>query len=193
MCLDTNYLQTAGLQWLIFKKSKTRKSAKRSFKKLSTLLSKQDMGNKTPEGAREQDSTWSQRVSVQEQPMMEGKKQRYIPGNSWIRRILIIRNILLSTNQAQCNIKTVGKGKLIAEESYESLKSKRQVVWHKDKHLKRLFPVMNHEKLFLWLEMLHFPYTPMHGAKYFKAAFYRKIKVWRGNQQTHKRRSLING
>lgn len=75
MCLDTNYLQTAGLQWLIFKKSKTRKSAKRSFKKLSTLLSKQDMGNKTPEGAREQDNTWSQRVSVQEQPMMEGEKQ----------------------------------------------------------------------------------------------------------------------
>lgn len=106
------------------KKKKERKSAKRSFKKLSTLLSKQEMGNKKPEGAREQDNSRSQSISVQEQLMMEGTKQRYIPGNSWIRRILIIEIIFLSTNQAQCNIKTVVKGKFTAEESYESLRSK---------------------------------------------------------------------
>lgn len=137
------------------------------------------MGNKKPEGAREQDNSWSQSISVQEQLMMEGTKQRYIRGNSWIRRILIIEIVFLSTNQAQCNIKIVGRGKFTAVESYESLRSKRQVVWHKDKYLKRLFPMMNYEKLFLWLEMLHFPLHLCMGQNISKVLFTKnKGEVW---------------
>lgn len=188
LCLDTNYLQTAGRQWLIFKKEKKnhKKVSQKTQYSLEVAGGKKTRRNKRRGQQLKPERFFSRRAC-------DGRHKTEIHPRQFLdQKNIGYQEDIPVHKSSSVQYRNRRKNKFTAEESYESLRSKRQVVWHKDKNLKRLFLwwIMKNWFFNLKCYTFHFTYTRV---KIFQNCFLQNMKVWRCNQQTHKRKSLTNG